>query len=639
MRILTLFARYGNAIYPEAEKNLAALLEDRFPNTAKEYIWIDSKLPPEFAQTISPHVTLLGSDNTHWEFGAWSRGLERARTSIHGYDFVFLVTSAFQRFYTAYLERLSETFLRILRTRQAAAGHLEAYNTPVTFMGVRFQSWLRSSFIILPSSVAAMLGSTVSLPDATRFFSGNPEAPFREDAPLCEQYKRNIISWLTGEGTGQGVIWHSRFTLTQETMAYFGEKARAILNEMALSNRLRALGCALVDATWLDSVMLKSQVPGIFPSWKEQVASRDFAALSLPDCGEDRRLDRYARLNERWPAETLLPFTIGMHQLWLIDATLRNVFDLQKREGQLLYAAWLLANAPDYPGLDLNRHRERYPEFAEAAYATINPNGIPLPAALYAVYLTRSDLARLDLQAVPGGTNLWSSLLQENHPVFQRCPALLERLAEDVPEAGLPLGLYAVWLNREDLRVAFPNLAEPAARAALWGNLLVSEDGIFQCCPALLERLAEDVPEAGLPLGLYAVWLNREDLRAAFPDLAEPAARAALWGNLLASGDGIFQRCPALLERLAEDVPEACLPLGLYAVWLYREDLRAAFPDLAEPAALATLWGNLLASEDGIFQHCPALLERLAEDVPEAGLPLGLYAVWRNREDLRAAFP
>ena len=83
--------------------------------------------------------------------------------------------------------------------------------------------------------------------DGTAFFSGDPANPFRVDAPLDDEYRANILGWLVGEGTGQGVVWHSRFDLDQSALALFEAKTLAILNEHALTIRLRAQGCATVD--------------------------------------------------------------------------------------------------------------------------------------------------------------------------------------------------------------------------------------------------------------------------------------------------------------------------------------------------------------------------------------------------------
>ena len=126
-----------------------------------------------------------------------------------------------------------------------------------------------------------ILGSAVSAGDRDRWFSGNPERPFRDDAPLSANYKRLITDWLGGLDTGQGVSWHSQIA-ADERLALFEQKALAILNEQLLSARLRAAGCQLVDVTWLASrieggvARVDWQTP-----WWQQTAGREVDAVRV----------------------------------------------------------------------------------------------------------------------------------------------------------------------------------------------------------------------------------------------------------------------------------------------------------------------------------------------------------------------
>jgi hypothetical protein len=143
------------------------------------------------------------------------------------------------------------------------------------------RSWLRSSFVFLPPAELQLLGSLVSIDAPRAFFSGDPCAPFRSDAPLSTRYRDYIRDWLTGPGTGQGVEWHSRFELTQATLRLFEAKAMAIINEQVLSARLRAQGCALIDATWLATRRARlptDDVLDVIPSWRRQITARDVDA-------------------------------------------------------------------------------------------------------------------------------------------------------------------------------------------------------------------------------------------------------------------------------------------------------------------------------------------------------------------------
>jgi hypothetical protein len=165
--------------------------------------------------------------------------------------------------------------LRLVQGRAVAVGHIDYYNSPVKILGISCQSWIRSSFVFLPPHELRLLESPVTISSGERFFSGNPESPFLAAAPLSEGYRQNILGWLTGEGTGQGTQWHSRFALSRETLPLFEAKALAIFNEQMLSNRLRAKGCATVDATWLATCADRDETVEIIPDWRVQLTSRD----------------------------------------------------------------------------------------------------------------------------------------------------------------------------------------------------------------------------------------------------------------------------------------------------------------------------------------------------------------------------
>jgi hypothetical protein len=204
-------------------------------------------------------------------------------SDIWSYDFVHCATSAFNTLYVAYLDRFEPSVLQAMTGRPACVGHIDCYNEPIEVRGYHAQHWVRSCFFCLPPAEIKALGSFVSVAPDMPLFTGDPDNPFRADAPLSGRYRDYITQWLTGGGLGQGVEWHSTFALTRETVGAFEDKARAILNEQLLSIRLQALGCHLVDVTWL-STMLRRHTAAEIPlptSWREQLAHRDRDALVL----------------------------------------------------------------------------------------------------------------------------------------------------------------------------------------------------------------------------------------------------------------------------------------------------------------------------------------------------------------------
>ena len=284
LRVLTILTRFGAVQYPRAEQEIAALFARRMEGIERRVIVVDNALPHG---VVEEHgcTTVISGDNSSWEFSAFDRAIDFVGADVWSYDFVHCATSAFNTLYVAYLERFEPGLLLALAGRPACVGHIDCYNEPIEVGSHYSQHWIRSCCFFLPPAEVMALGSFVSLAPGAPLFSGDPDSPFRADAPISSRYREYIIAWLTGKGVAQGTTWHSTFQLTQETLPAFEHKARAILNEHLLSIRLRALGCHLVDVTWL-STMLKRhsrQQISLWTSWREQLAARDRDALVLAE--------------------------------------------------------------------------------------------------------------------------------------------------------------------------------------------------------------------------------------------------------------------------------------------------------------------------------------------------------------------
>lgn len=283
MRIMTFLARHGTATYGDAIDALDGFFSRQMPDVAHDLLVIDNALPTDRHERLGPGRTLIGGPNTHWEFSAWDHGIATLGEHIQTYDFVHLATSAFRALNTSHLDRIDAAMLGSLRGRAAALGHIDYYNETVAIGGRSLRSWMRSSFVFMPPTELRLLGSLVSVDDGNALFSGDPKSPFRTDAALSANYRTAIIDWLTGPGTGQGVEWHSRFVLSEETLGLFAAKTMAILNEQLMSARLRARGCALVDATWLSgrlAQLAKDEPLGAIPGWRLQIQHRDVGRSS-----------------------------------------------------------------------------------------------------------------------------------------------------------------------------------------------------------------------------------------------------------------------------------------------------------------------------------------------------------------------
>lgn len=275
MRILTLLVRHGIIQYPTAVDDLVIFFNQQLPSVSWQLVVIDNSLPENYVEKINSNYTLIGGINTQWEFSSWDSGIKFIEKNISNYDFIHLATSAFKMLNSCYLEKINVKLLEIMLHRGAAIGHLDFYEKPIIIYGRQSQAWLRSSFLFISPTELKILGTLVSVTNPDLFFNLKPTPPFQNNAPLSMSYREYLVGWLTGEGTGQKVQWHSRFELSETTFPYFQKKVIAILNEHLLGIRLRVQGCALVDITWLAKQVNgdRSSI-GKIPSWSAQIKDR-----------------------------------------------------------------------------------------------------------------------------------------------------------------------------------------------------------------------------------------------------------------------------------------------------------------------------------------------------------------------------
>lgn len=278
LKILSLYIRYGTDKYTHGYDDLSHYYATCLPKTKVQRVIIDNAQHTDSYQKEADGTLIIGGDNKFWEFSGWDHAIDFLRDKIVHYDYVHLVTSAYNQLYTAYINRISQPMLELMRNRDVAIGHIDAYNEPIEFLHCISQAWIRSSFVFLPPATLMRLGKITSVGAEGRdaWFSGTPAAPFSDAAPISKLMQSNIINWLTGEGTGQNTVWHSRFDLNEKSLPFFQAKSLAILNEHALSLSILAQGSSLVDPSWLAAAMKGADNTSMsaFNNWREQLKQR-----------------------------------------------------------------------------------------------------------------------------------------------------------------------------------------------------------------------------------------------------------------------------------------------------------------------------------------------------------------------------
>lgn len=282
MRVLSIVARHGTERYPSALEELSAIFARQLPQVTRTVVVVDNARPRATVERLDAATTVIGGDTALREFSAWDEALRHVGPGLADFELVHFATAAFNTLYTNYLRRFTPAVLEAAVRGRACVGHIDYYNAAVRLGPFTSRHWLRTACFVLPPSELALLGSMAGYSDRDALFSGDPAAPFRPDAPLCRTYQHYIAGWLRGSDIGQGVRWHSGFSLDRTNLLEFEQKALAIINEHLLAIRLRGQGCPLVDVTWLDTVGTTGE-PDLHTPWTTQLAQRDEAAVVVDD--------------------------------------------------------------------------------------------------------------------------------------------------------------------------------------------------------------------------------------------------------------------------------------------------------------------------------------------------------------------
>jgi hypothetical protein len=315
MRIATIFLRHGTRKFPDSETAMDQLFRRQMPEVHRDTVVVDTMLPLGHEERTASDRIVLGGDNSFSEFSAADVALSWIGSRIWSYDLVHIATAAAFTLYVRYLERFDTRMLLAIVGQPVCVGHIDCYNEPIRILSYYSQHWIRTSFLFLPPAELKALGSLVSFRDRDRIFSGNAVQPFRPDAPLSEQYRKYIYEWLTGGDVGQNVTWHSGAALTEASLAEFERKTVAILNEHLFAIRLRALGCRVVDTTWL-ATQLTTPGGGKIRwtlGWRKQLATRDtdpFILKTDPSLSHSDQAQNHIGGQNR-PAHILVPERSG----------------------------------------------------------------------------------------------------------------------------------------------------------------------------------------------------------------------------------------------------------------------------------------------------------------------------------------
>lgn len=253
--LAVILVQYNRQKYPQALRRLVQKTQS-LENTRTTLVVVDNLWPGDWYHEVSSDLFHLAGDNSSWEFSAFDRGRRFLAENNREFDLYAFVTDAFTAYGDGFLDLIDNHTLDYTLGLRACTGWVDSIFESFQAFDYRYVQYLRTSFLLMPAPVLKQLGTLTTPIEVSRLFSGDPAAPFRQDAPLSRNLQDFLITWLTGAPSSIELErqWHSRFDLDESTLPLFEAKTLAILREHLLSARLLGQGAPCFDFRLLNKL-------------------------------------------------------------------------------------------------------------------------------------------------------------------------------------------------------------------------------------------------------------------------------------------------------------------------------------------------------------------------------------------------
>jgi hypothetical protein len=249
-RVFVVYLEFSSIHRPEGLHTLQSWLERVFPAQQKHLAIVDNASGGE-AEVVSYGLHWMTGDNRWREFSGWDKGISywRSVMQVSPDDTFVLVNDTFHRSYgTDYLAAFEPAAVARALKSSRLVGHVDAYPREVTVLGLPMRAWIRTSCFVARAGDLERIGRLAAEVDDTALFAENWQAFFQVDAPLSQNYRDYLATWLWGQPAGDdgfGEAWHSQRGLDPATFEDLKGKAKAIICEHYFAARARRRGIGL----------------------------------------------------------------------------------------------------------------------------------------------------------------------------------------------------------------------------------------------------------------------------------------------------------------------------------------------------------------------------------------------------------
>ena len=219
---------------------------------------VDNKLDDGSIE-VSGGKYVIAGDNSCNEFSGWEKGLRYIiqNFSPQPYDVCIMINDTiYRRNYGEGGERYFDDFKIELGPEgwpeQWAAGYLDDFPAPAIINGIEFGTWIRSSFVVFSWSCLSVITPLVfPVTEDILFAQDVSSGLWAEEAPLSENWKAYMSSWLFGEKNPRfseyEASWYGSEPLNADNQLVFRKKALCIMSEHYLTARLRKAHITFFD--------------------------------------------------------------------------------------------------------------------------------------------------------------------------------------------------------------------------------------------------------------------------------------------------------------------------------------------------------------------------------------------------------
>ena len=250
IRVIVLFVQYNQKQYNYSYKLLISIL-NKFSDFDFFRLVIDNSIEDKNFVIDIDNGVLIGGDNSEREFSGWECGLRYVESNIKEYDLILFINEAFNVYGDAYINRYLRTAANRSLKFNAVAGPIDKdeKNRTLRLYDFGFKRWLRTNMFFVPKAIMDKIGCIITLPDSEfdKFvspnhhdFIENTNDYFLPSAPINDQFKAKIISWLTD-------LWHGKFEINDDSWDKFRMKYKAIINEAMFTKRIIESGSDIIS--------------------------------------------------------------------------------------------------------------------------------------------------------------------------------------------------------------------------------------------------------------------------------------------------------------------------------------------------------------------------------------------------------